>query len=114
MALSTAHRRSRAARIDPCYSATRVLPEPDRRAGPPWLYLPGTLEAPTQQGDQHLLYYGRPFGKSLCHAWGFGPAALLPEVLLGVRPLAPGWTRIAVEPQLSGLDWVAARRRRAI
>lgn len=63
---------------------------------------------PAQQGDQHLAYYGRPFGKSLCHAWGSGPAALLPEVLLGIRPLAPGWTRIAVEPQLCGLAWAAA------
>lgn len=63
---------------------------------------------PAQQGDQHLGFYGRPFGKSLCHAWGSGPAALLPEVLLGIRPLAAGWTRIAVEPQLCGLDWAAA------
>jgi alpha-L-rhamnosidase len=62
---------------------------------------------PAQQGDQHLAYYGRPFGKSLCHAWGSGPAALLPEVLLGIRPLAPGWTRIAVGPQLCGLAWAA-------
>jgi hypothetical protein len=63
---------------------------------------------PAQQGDQHLAFYGRPFGKSLCHAWGSGPAALLPELLLGVRPLAAGWTRIAVAPRLCGLAWAAA------
>ena len=45
MALSLAHRRSRHARIDPCYSASRLLPTPDRAAGPAWLYLPGALEA---------------------------------------------------------------------
>lgn len=63
---------------------------------------------PAQQGDQHLGFYGRRFGKSLCHAWGSGPAALLPELLLGIRPLAPGWTRIAVEPRLCGLEWASA------
>jgi alpha-L-rhamnosidase len=27
--------------------------------------------------------YGRAWGKSLCHAWASGPAALLPEAVLG-------------------------------
>ena len=44
--------------------------------------------------------YGRPFGKSLCHAWSAGPAALLPELVLGVRPLTDGWRRFEVEPEL--------------
>lgn len=63
---------------------------------------------PAQRGDQHWAYYGRPFAKSLCHAWGSGPAALLPQILLGIRPLAPGWTRVAVRPRLCGLAWAAA------
>ena len=36
-------------------------------------------------------FYGRPFAKSLCHAWSSGPAFLIPGVFLGVRPTADGW-----------------------
>ncbi|MDN4613730.1 hypothetical protein P5G50_04620 [Leifsonia sp. F6_8S_P_1B] len=53
--------------------------------------------------------YGRPFGKSLCHAWSSSPAALLPDAILGVRPLADGWARFAVAPALGGLEWAEAR-----
>jgi alpha-L-rhamnosidase len=41
---------------------------------------------PTQSGDQHYAFYGRPFGKSLCHAWAAGPAYLLSKALLDVTP----------------------------
>jgi alpha-L-rhamnosidase len=61
-----------------------------------------------ESGDQHLAFYGRPFGRSLCHAWGSGPAALLPGWILGIRPLAPGWTRAAVAPRLADLAWACA------
>jgi hypothetical protein len=53
--------------------------------------------------------YGRPFGKSLCHAWSSSPAALLPQAVLGIRPLADGWTRFAVQPRLGDLEWAEAR-----
>ena len=53
--------------------------------------------------------YGRPFGKSLCHAWSSGPAALLPDAVLGLRPLADGWRRFVVEPHLGDLEWAEAR-----
>jgi hypothetical protein len=52
--------------------------------------------------------YGRAFGKSLCHAWSAGPAAALPEAVLGLRPLADGWRRFEVRPELGDLDWAAA------
>jgi hypothetical protein len=32
------------------------------------------------------------------HAWGAAPANLLPRFVLGVRPAAPGWRRIAIRP----------------
>lgn len=32
-------------------------------------------------------FYNRPYARSLCHAWSSGPCALLPEILLGLRPL---------------------------
>ncbi len=53
-------------------------------------------------------FYHRPYGKSLCHAWSSGPVFLLSGELLGVRPLAPGWRRFTVGPNLAGLDWACA------
>ncbi|KAA9132271.1 alpha-L-rhamnosidase-related protein [Microbacterium caowuchunii] len=55
-----------------------------------------------------LEMYGRPYGKSLCHAWSAGPAALLPELVLGIRPLSDGWARFTVDPELGHLRWAAA------
>jgi hypothetical protein len=43
--------------------------------------------------------------RSHCHAWSAGPLYFLSAHVLGVRPLAPGWTRVAVEPTPAGLDW---------
>ncbi len=57
---------------------------------------------------QALAFYGRPYGKSLCHAWSAGPAFLLPGELLGIRPRAPGWSRFTVEPNLGELEWACA------
>lgn len=57
---------------------------------------------------QALAFYGRPFGKSLCHAWSAGPAFLLPGELLGIRPLTPGWRQFTVEPNLGDLEWACA------
>ncbi|UAJ79746.1 hypothetical protein IT072_01220 [Leifsonia sp. ZF2019] len=61
-------------------------------------------------GDDFEPYamYDRPFGKSLCHAWSSGPAALLPDAVLGLRPLADGWSRFAVAPRLGTLAWATA------
>ncbi|MWB97145.1 hypothetical protein [Agromyces seonyuensis] len=68
---------------------------------------PGTFweEAGT---DEPLAMYGRPFGRSRCHAWASGPAAVLPEAVLGLRSLAPGWTRFEVRPELAELEWASA------
>lgn len=59
-------------------------------------------------GESPYGMYGRPFGKSLCHGWGAAPAALLPEIALGLRPLDPGWRTVQVNPQLGDLEWAAA------
>ncbi|NEM90965.1 alpha-L-rhamnosidase C-terminal domain-containing protein [Galbitalea soli] len=63
---------------------------------------------PEPDGGSPLAMYGRPFGRSLCHAWASGPAALLPEIVCGVVPLADGWRRVRVEPLLGALDWATA------
>ena len=31
-----------------------------------------------EKGDEMLRFYGRPYGKSLCHAWSSAPVFLLP------------------------------------
>ena len=61
---------------------------------------------PTESGTQHLAMYGRPYGKSLCHAWGASPVYLLGKYYLGVRPTKPGYQEYEVRPSLGGLDWL--------
>lgn len=69
---------------------------------------PGTFWEEATIGGDTLAMYGRPFGRSLCHAWASGPAAILPEAVLGVRPLDEGWARFEVRPDLGDLGWASA------
>jgi len=61
----------------------------------------------TGEEDNYAMY-GRPFGKSLCHAWSSGPAAILSAEILGIRPLQDGWKEFAVIPHLGDLTWASA------
>ena len=61
---------------------------------------------PTEQGAEHLSMYGRPYGKSLCHAWGASPIYLLGRYFLGVEPATPGYEQYVVRPHLCGLEWM--------
>jgi hypothetical protein len=61
---------------------------------------------PDESGTQHLAMYGRPYGKSLCHAWGASPIYLLGKYYLGVEPTAPGYATYNVTPSLGGLKWM--------
>ena len=61
---------------------------------------------PAETGTQHLAMYGRPYGKSLCHAWGASPVYLLGKYYLGVRPTKPGYEEFEIRPSLGGLDWM--------
>lgn len=54
----------------------------------------------------HLEMYGRPYGKSLCHAWGASPIYLIGRYYLGVEPTAPGYTSYTVKPCLGTLSWM--------
>ena len=47
----------------------------------------------SDKGDEVYEYYGRPFAKSLCHAWSTGPAFLIPGWFLGVQPAEDGWRK---------------------
>jgi hypothetical protein len=42
---------------------------------------------------------------SLCHGWAAGPTAWLMEHVLGISPAEPGFTKVAVKPNLAGLAW---------
>lgn len=42
---------------------------------------------------------------SLCHGWASGAAPWLSRHVLGVRPDAPGFSAITVEPHLGSLEW---------
>ncbi|MCR5151911.1 MAG: alpha-rhamnosidase [Prevotella sp.] len=61
---------------------------------------------PTEHGTELLAMYGRPYGKSLCHAWGASPLYLLGKYFLGVRPTKPGYTEFEICPVLGGLKWI--------
>jgi hypothetical protein len=61
----------------------------------------------TQQGNESYSFYGRPFGKSLCHAWSAGPAAFLPMGIFGLEPLEDGWKRFKIKPDLGKLTWAS-------
>lgn len=54
---------------------------------------------PEQTGEKQYAMYGRPYGKSLCHAWGAGPILLFGRYFLGVRPTSPGYATFEVRPQ---------------
>jgi hypothetical protein len=61
---------------------------------------------PALHGEEHYAMYGRPFGKSLCHAWGASPIYLLGKYYLGVKPTSPGYATYDVQPVLGGLQWI--------
>ena len=56
--------------------------------------------------SQHLAMYGRPYGKSLCHAWGASPIYLLGKYYLGVQPTSAGYETYSITPTLGGLKWM--------
>ena len=61
---------------------------------------------PEEHGPQHLAMYGRPYGKSLCHAWGASPLYIIGRYFLGVKPTKPGYEEYEVSPVLGGLSWM--------
>lgn len=40
------------------------------------------------------------------HAWGAAPANIIARYVLGVKPLAPGYTRALIAPQPGSLEWM--------
>jgi hypothetical protein len=61
---------------------------------------------PNETGKEHLAMYGRPFGRSLCHAWGASPIYLLGKYYLGVKPEKEGYKEFSIRPVLGDLEWM--------
>jgi len=64
---------------------------------------------PSKKEGEHYAMYGRPFGKSLCHAWGASPIYLLGKYYLGIKPLTAGYATYEVAPVLGGLQWMEGK-----
>jgi hypothetical protein len=62
---------------------------------------------PNETFEERYSFYGRPYGKSLCHAWSAGPAAFLPSGLFGLKPTADGWKRFTLDPNTGNLEWAS-------
>lgn len=63
------------------------------------------VQAGCSTAPELFLEHSTPGATSFCHAWSAHPILHLSEILLGVRQLEPGWTRISFEPLLiPGLD----------
>ena len=67
-------------------------------------YIRGRWGGMLEQGATSWWETWRKAG-SLCHAWSAAPTLQLPAIVLGVEPLAPGFARFAVAPQLCGLSY---------
>ncbi|SHE74434.1 alpha-L-rhamnosidase-related protein [Dysgonomonas macrotermitis] len=61
---------------------------------------------PDEKGTEHLAMYGRPYGKSLCHAWGASPIYLLGKYYIGVKPEKEGYKEFSIRPVLGDLKWM--------
>lgn len=67
------------------------------------------ITAPTDRSWKHMLASGTTISweawdqkykpnQDWNHAWGAAPANLFPRFILGVQPLAPGWSRVVIRP----------------
>lgn len=54
-----------------------------------------------ENGSEHYAMYGRPYDRSLCHAWGgSSPIYLAGRYILGVKPTSPNYETYTVTPCL--------------
>lgn len=55
---------------------------------------------PKERGKEKYAMYDRPYGKSLCHAWGANPIYLIYHCILGIEPAQVGYEKFVCRPQL--------------
>ena len=64
------------------------------------------LRWPKEHFHGHLQTdHGEGYFVSLCHGWSSGPTAWLMEQVLGIQPVAGGFARVNVRPDLCGMGW---------
>jgi hypothetical protein len=75
-----------------------------------WLKNAGRIDelVPDEKLDVHadcgdLCFKG--LRHSLCHGWSAGPTAWLSRHILGIRPAAPGFKKIYIDPHLGNLEY---------
>jgi len=66
----------------------------------------GQMKLPTWNGGWHEGWEIAGWGDgSTSHAWCSGPTALLPQKVLGVEPITPGWKEFRIQPHPGDLQW---------
>jgi hypothetical protein len=75
-----------------------------------WTENAGRIDEPVPPGKADIhgdfgahCYVG--FRHSFCHGWAGGPTAFLSHRVLGIRPAAPGFAKVRVQPDLGDLEW---------
>lgn len=76
-----------------------------------WLEGSGRIDELVPEGVKDIhgdygAYCYKGFRHSLCHGWASGPAAFMSEYVLGIKPVAPGCSRVTIKPNLGNLEWV--------
>ena len=51
-----------------------------------------------EKGNERYRFYGRPWGKSLCHVWSAWPAFIFVSEAMGVKPTSDGWRTWSSSP----------------
>lgn len=64
---------------------------------------------PKNQGVEHYAMYGRPFEKSLCHAWSASPVYLLGRFRLGVVNTGIAYDHFEVKPNLGTAESIEGK-----
>ncbi|GHV03478.1 alpha-rhamnosidase [Clostridia bacterium] len=64
---------------------------------------------PLEKGAEKYAMYGRPYGKSLCHAWGASPLYLIGRYMLGLYPATAGYGSFVLQPALQVLGGTKSR-----
>ena len=59
------------------------------------------IDAGHSTTQEHWPEYMRRGYWSMCHAWSAHPLVHFSEIILGIRPLAPGWKRILFDPLMT-------------
>ncbi len=76
-----------------------------------WMENSAPIDEPVPEGKNDIhgdfgAFCYKGLRHSLCHGWASGPAPYIAENVLGVTPVEPGYKKVKISPQLSGLEWI--------